>query len=144
MDNAGDLWLFGGFGFDAVGTQLPLSDLWRYTIATNTWTWMKGPNIANQPGVYGVQGTSAPANNPECRYETSAAWTDNNGDLWLFGGENVSGKLNDLWRYNIALNEWTWMKGANVINNPGNYGTQGLAANTNEPSARPCIWNMEG
>ena len=55
VDNNGDLWLFGGFGFDAVGAQLPLSDLWRYNIATNTWTWMKGPNLANQPGVYGTQ-----------------------------------------------------------------------------------------
>jgi len=138
-DNAGDLWLFGGFAFDAVGTQMPINDLWKYNIASNTWTWVKGANTCNQAGVYGMQGTANVANTPGARYETSASWTDNNGDLWLFGGEDITGKFNDLWKYNIVSNSWTWMKGTNTYASPGNYGVQGVAAVTNEPPARLCF-----
>src|SRR5688500_11850651 len=35
-DAAGNLWLFGGFGY--------FNDLWKYDPATNLWTWMKGNN----------------------------------------------------------------------------------------------------
>src|SRR5262249_32896122 len=55
-DADGNLWLFGGAGYDAAGTFGFLNDLWKYTPATNTWTWMAGSNIANAPGVFGMPG----------------------------------------------------------------------------------------
>ncbi len=138
VDTNDNLWLFGGFGWGTTGTfRSKLAALWRYDPLTNMWTWMKGPNTGNNPtGVYGTQGVPSAANYPSARYETNAGWTDNSGDLWLFGGQGPSGELNDLWKYNIATNQWAWMKGSNAGGSPGNYGTKGVAAPTNNPPAR--------
>ena len=78
-------------------------DLWKYNIVSNQWTWMKGPGIYNQFGNYGIRTIPDTANYPDCMTENSTSWTDNSGNLWLFGGGN------QLWRYNIATNAWTWM-----------------------------------
>jgi N-acetylneuraminic acid mutarotase len=129
VDLNGDLWLFGGYGAGYY------NDLWRYTIATNTWTWMKGSNVAGAVGVYGTQGVPNIANTPGSRAEFSAAWTDNVGNLWLFGGGYPT-SYNDVWRYNIATNMWTWMKGSTTLNPPGVYGTLGVEAPANTPDGR--------
>ena len=34
-------------------------------------------------------------------------------------------RLNDLWRYDIATGMWTWMNGANTVEQVGTYGTPG-------------------
>src|SRR5688572_22626160 len=81
VDAQGNLWLLGGAGVGHVW-----SDLWKYEINSNMWTWMKGPGIGDQPGVYGTQTIPNAANNPGARGECAATWTDNLGDLWLFGG----------------------------------------------------------
>jgi type IX secretion system substrate protein/galactose oxidase-like protein len=137
VDLNGNLWMFGG-DKSAGGA---FSDLWKYDITGNVWTWMKGPNITNQAGVYGIQGIPAPANNPGARWECGISWTDTAGDLWLFGGLSY-GTYNDLWRYNIASNNWTWMKGSQLANQPGTYGIKGIEVPSNTPGAREahCKW----
>jgi len=138
-DLSGDLWLFGGQGYDVSGSAGNLSDLWRYNIATDSWTWMNGPNVKGQSGNYGAMGVAAATNQPQSRYESVAAWTANNGNLYMFGGGTFNpsfGNLNDMWMYNISTNMWTWMRGSNTVNSPGNYGTMGVAAPTNDPRAR--------
>jgi hypothetical protein len=101
-DVAGNFWMFGGQGLDSAGTFSDLSDLWEYS--AGEWTWVGGPNIANQPGIYGTQGTAAPGNIPGMR-AGAISWTDTTGNFWLFGGDGydssvaVSGYLNDLWKY---------------------------------------------
>lgn len=103
------------------------------------WTWMKGDNTANATAVYGTKGTPAPANKPGAR-ERSVSWTDAAGNFWLFGGdgynETAQGGLNDLWKYDRATNQWTWIKGDNTLNGTGVYGTQGVEAVANQPGAR--------
>ncbi len=146
VDAAGNLWLFGGegYGYDFFTSNLEYTgmrnDLWKYEPATNMWTWMKGDSALYRPGVYGTKGTEAAANKPGWR-SMASGWADANGNLWLFGGNGASSyansiNYNDLWRYNIATNNWTWMKGENTIDQPGVYGTQGTAAATNNPSSR--------
>ncbi|CAN5440904.1 hypothetical protein BH11BAC1_BH11BAC1_25270 [soil metagenome] len=130
VDNQGNFWMYGGSGSGGV-----FADLWKYDIVTNEWTWMKGPSGAGGAGVYGTQGVPDPANNPGKRFECATAWTDNAGDLWLFGGYSVTG-FNDLWRFNIATNNWTWMKGSPGGSVPGVYGTQGVEAPLNTPGSR--------
>lgn len=71
----------------------------------------------------------------------AVSWIDGSGNLWLFGGYGgaVSGLfsyLNDLWRYDIASGQWTWMSGANTTEQSGNYGVQGTPAASNVPGAR--------
>lgn len=135
-DVSGNLWLFGGVGYDAFGVKGYLNDLWKYDIATNEWTWMKGPNTFNDPGSYGTLGMPASTNLPPSRNEGSCSWTDNGGNLWLYGGGRNGGYLGDLWKYTITTNEWTWMHGANTLTPPPVYGTKGVAAPGNTPGGR--------
>ena len=86
--SGGNLWLFGGFGYDSVPPTISLgrlNDLWKYNIGIGQWTWVSGANTQNQTGVYGTKGTPAAANVPGAR-ESAASWIDASGNLWLFGG----------------------------------------------------------
>jgi hypothetical protein len=143
-DSIGNLWLFGGWtAYDAFGSNGIINDLWRYNIANNEWTWMHGSNTVNATAVYGTQGVAAPANTPSDNYETCATWTDNMGNLWLYGGyhagvatSTISGYLHDVWKYNIATNMWTWMKGTGFTNQLPVYGTKGVSSPSNNPGGR--------
>ena len=142
-DASGNFWQFGGAAYDVNGNSGFLNDLWKYTPSTDQWTWMKGGSTINQPAVYGTQRTAAPANTPGARYG-GVAVADTKGNLWLFGGgfgtntTNINTYYNDLWEYNIASGEWTWVSGSNSTagNQTGVYGTRGTAATTNVPGGR--------
>lgn len=144
VDQFGDFWLFGGGGSSTNG--MACGDLWKYDLTTNEWTWMKGPGTYNSKGSYGSIGVANVKNNPPSRTETAASWTDNNGDLWLFGGNSpyssIDSILNDMWRFNIASNTWTWMKGSKYSKQPGNYGIIGKEDSANTPGGRwvYCRW----
>lgn len=133
QDATGMFYLFGGRSTGYFG------DLWKYNPATNIWTWINGPNISNQLGVYGVVGVSAPSNSPGGRF-AGASWVDLSGNLWMFGGQGWSNaslnQLNDLWKYNTTTNQWTWMKGANSVNQNGVYGALGITSPLSTPGAR--------
>jgi len=139
-DKHGNLWLFGGNGFDAVAGPLPLNDLWKFDPFAKQWAWMGGSNAGSQAGVYGTLGTPSTTNIPGARMY-SLTWTDANGDFWLFGGAGMDasgarGYLNDLWEFNPATGEWTWVSGSNTGGQAGVYGTLGVPAATNIPGAR--------
>ena len=38
----------------------------------------------------------------------------------------------------VCISEWTWVNGANIIDQKGTYGTLGIASPTNVPGARYC------
>lgn len=126
-DQAGNLWMFGGFGYDVNSVLGFLNDLWEYN-GTN-WVFVSGSSQANQVGVYGTAGTAAASNIPGGRQE-SAGWADASGNLWLFGGEGedsigtANGILNDLWVFNISSSQWTFVLGSPVANQTGMYGSQ--------------------
>jgi N-acetylneuraminic acid mutarotase len=139
MDTSGNLWLFGGVGYDATGNQGMLNDLWEFSPSSGMWTWVGGSSIAVTTGTYGTQGVAATTNVPPGRY-TAAGWTDASGNMWLFSGEGYDGsithRLNDLWKYSPSGGEWTWVGGSNTFDATGVYGTQGVTAATNVPGAR--------
>ena len=135
-DTSGNLWLFGGGGYDSTGATGLLNDLWKYS--GSEWTWMGGSNLVYEKGTYGIQGITAPGNVPGAR-DGAGTWTDSSGKFWLFGGYGVDSggiawTLNDLWKYNGS--EWTWMSGSNTNSQLGTYGTRGTAAPGNVPGAR--------
>lgn len=143
-DNSGNLWLFGGIGYDSVPTYGSMNDLWKYNLATKQWTWIGGSPLGTMSvvayGVYGTQGTAAVTNIPGSRSHSSS-WSDMNGNLWLFGGKGYTstsyGYLNDLWKYNPSSNEWTWVSGSSTnVDSAGVYGTIGTSSATNVPAAR--------
>ncbi|HWG19258.1 MAG TPA: chitobiase/beta-hexosaminidase C-terminal domain-containing protein [Terracidiphilus sp.] len=138
-DGSGNLWLFGGDGFDVSGNQGYLNDLWEFNPSANEWTWMGGSNTVNQNGVYGTLGTPAAGNIPVGRLDATS-WTDSNGNLWLFGGGLGAGPwyqaLNDLWEFSPSTNEWAWMGGSSTTGQYGVYGTLGTPAPGNIPGGR--------
>jgi hypothetical protein len=143
VDASGTVWLFGGYGYDSTGALGLLNDLWKYS--GGQWTWVSGANVVNQNGTYGTQSTPAASNVPGGR-QSSVCWIDASGNFWLFGGFNTStggqpNAFNDLWRFSGG--QWTWMSGANTVNQPASYGTQGIGASSNVPGARwsPAAWS---
>lgn len=140
-DLAGNLWLFGGLGYGtSIGNYSFLNDLWKYDPSTNMWTWVRGTNGLDQAGTYGTKGIFASSNMPGARTEAST-WVDKKGNLWLFGGDgrDANGtycRLNDLWCYDIALNQWVWISGGKTNTYFGKYGTLGVPSTTNFPGGR--------
>jgi hypothetical protein len=152
-DAAGNLWMFGGQGFAATGLDPELlNDVWEFVPGTifnidgsfpGNWIWQGGSSSFNQSGVYGTQGTGATTNLPGGRWAAAnTTFTDATGkNVYLFGGQGVDsagaiGLLNDLWKYNIASGQWTWLSGSNTANQKGVYGTQGTGATGNAPGGR--------
>lgn len=103
-DSDGNLWLFGGLGYDVAGDQGHLNDIWMFDrIGSSGWNWISGANTVDQSGVYGTQGVAATTNHPGGR-EGADSWISTDGTAWLFGGNGIDGygtrgNLNDLWRY---------------------------------------------
>ena len=143
-DAAGDLWLFGGTGFDSVRAAPDLNDLWKYSPSSGLWTWVSGSNTSDAFGVYGTRGVAAATNVPPAR-DDATAWLDASGNFWLFGGWGIVGPvdlgqfglLQDLWEYSPASGMWTWVSGQMGANrSEGVYGTRGVAAPANVPGER--------
>ena len=137
-DAGGNLWLYGGYGYDSSSSGI-LNDIWKFNPSTNKWTWIKGDKGVEEVAVYGTKGIPDATNKPGARY-VSSSWVDQNDNLWLFGGygydENNCGDLNDLWKSILLTNEWTWVNGDKMIDQPGVYGTKGVANAANKPGAR--------
>ena len=145
VDVSGNVWLFGGFGFDSVGTGSPqggtpqgaiLNDLWEFT--GGQWIWISGGNVANQTGTYGTAAisnlsTGAAGNVPGSRWGATA-WSDSNSNLWFYGGwgygsvtTDPTGFLDDVWEYQHSSGQWIWWKGTTNVNQSGLYTLDSLA-----------------
>jgi galactose oxidase-like protein len=128
-----------------------LNDVWKCTPGLSVdatgagtsscpWTFVGGSTAGDTTGVYGTQG--APGGVPGGRW-AAATTMDAAGHFWLFGGQGVDsagtiGLLNDLWEYNPAANQWTWIGPATsiVANQNGSYGTEGTGTGTTAPGGR--------
>jgi hypothetical protein len=168
IDKEGNFWMFSGKIGNIHSLNDGATDLWKYDPKTNIWTWISGDTssrylngLYSQHGVYGTKGVPSVNNYPISR-SNSMCWTDTAGNLWLFGGEMASGcsnvfwcwtlnikTLNDLWKYNVKNNEWTWVSGDNPYANvftPMNRGIKGIEDTNNFPGVRSftnCSW-VEG
>lgn len=127
-DTLNNLWLYG---------SVNQSDIWKFSPASNNWTWIGGSTNANQLPVYGPQGVPSSAITPGNRYGAAFS-ADGLGNLWLFGGSNRS----DLWMYNVVTLQWTFVKGSTTTFTNSVYGSLGLPSATVFPGARieACLW----
>jgi hypothetical protein len=144
VDNSGNLWLYGGLGYGEDASYGIFADLWKYNIATNIWTWISGDKNTLPPatqGSYGTLGIASASNKPPSK-KNAMGWWDNAGVLWLFGGDNTYGYYNDIWKYSISTNLWTWVRGNNLPDGSFSYGIKGTAASTNlpRPTLGGCTW----
>ena len=153
-DLKGNLWVFGGSGYNSPSNVGYLNDLWEFRPSSGEWTWVSGAKsfvcatldgyyLCGSPGAYGTLGAPAATNVPSGR-ASATTWIDSNGDFWLFGGITFSNiypngiYLNELWRFTPSTGEWTWMSGSpsSSLGQPGVYGTLGQPAAANVPGAR--------
>ncbi|MDB5210195.1 MAG: hypothetical protein JWQ30_1022 [Sediminibacterium sp.] len=139
-DITGNLWLFGGKVKTPPNSSNNLNDLWKWD-GTN-WTWISGSNVFNERTIYGTKGVADPANRPGAR-TGSVGWTDNKGNLWLFGGsDGYNSWFNDLWKWD-GIN-WTWINGGentgSLVTVPPtinyHYGTKGVTDPANLPPGK--------
>jgi hypothetical protein len=157
-DKNGNLWLFGGNGFELQGNSSPdtinaaMNDLWVCAVSLSDicqWQLVGGydptPIVATPPTTVGAQVivnaqheaqggayiNSGSAGVPAARLG-AASWTDNSGNLWLFGGSDAHHYLNDMWEFNASslggdftggAGQWTWQSAANTqfVDNNGVY-----------------------
>jgi N-acetylneuraminic acid mutarotase len=156
-DANGDLWLFGGAGFDSLGVPGDLNDLWKYSMASGEWTWIGGnstvPGIdEGWLGTFGTRGSLTSGSYPGSR-DGGTTWTDRAGNFRMFGGSSVEPvnqdgiELNDLWEYVPSTNQWAWISGSSAIPIIGGssaelsgvisvYGALGTQAPGNTPGSR--------
>lgn len=84
-------------------------------------------------------------NTPRERASASFA-VDSHGEAYVFGGLDTPGgtttpgglpsAMNDLVKFNATGLSWVWLAGSTAYNRTGVYGTLGVAATANTPSAR--------
>lgn len=151
VDTSGNFWLFGGTSFiGSISERENNNDLWKYSPAAKTWTWMAGDNVTRKKGVYGSKGLSTSSTNPGARRDAKA-FTDGNNNLYLFGGtfdttaSSTMARYNDLWKYSVTDNRWTWLGGDSTLNHWGEYGLPLRPSAQNKPGGREgsASWSTE-
>ena len=115
-DLSGNLWLFGGQGYELTGNpapsnqSAPMNDLWVCVMWGGDYCdWQL---VGAYNATYGGLIYSNAQNENQSQSLTgflmpwsrlgAATWTDNTGNLWLFGGSATSGFMNDVWEFNAS------------------------------------------
>src|SRR6266850_1266697 len=155
-DKSGNLWLFGGDGWELAGgtpqdtLNGPMNDLWVCVNLGDYCQWQLqgaydatvvntvppttvGKQIIANAQHEGQGGVYASPGLPPARLG-AATWTDTAGNLWLFGGSDGANYRNDLWEYTGGT--WIFISGSSLANQVGIYGTPGVASGTNAPGGR--------
>src|SRR6266851_792656 len=125
-DKSGNLWLFGGDGWELAGgspqdtLNAPMNDLWVCVMITGAdycqWQLQGAydPTVVNTvpPTTVGKQIIANAQHEGQPGSYTSpfvpparlgaATWTDTAGNLWLFGGSYGANYRNDLWEFNAS------------------------------------------
>jgi Galactose oxidase, central domain len=126
-DNSGNLWMFGGRGWELGGSSAPdtldapMNDVWVCVtggplgglIDYCEWQLVGGYDATygagiiavaqeeGQPDIYSNVGKSWPAPTPAPGGRLGiAVWTDAAGNAWFFGGSNGRQYHNDMWKLN--------------------------------------------
>jgi hypothetical protein len=164
-DGSGNLFLFGGHGWELTGNpspneiggamndmwacfQVPLEDYCEWELvggydATVVGTPPNTTTVGAEIQLAAQEAAGWPFPVPVARLG-AATWTDSSGNFWLFGGSDVGAHfLNDLWKYNPAgattTSEGTWTSVVSLTgeDQAGNYTTAPL-----NPGSRtnPLAW----
>jgi gliding motility-associated-like protein len=142
-DTAGNLWLYGGYGRDSALATGFLSDLWKYNVTTNEWTWINGSSTIYHNQVKGITGLYADSITPGALEEVKSSWVDNKTNhFYMFGGMHYGINnpgiqyTNDLFEFNPQINQWRHVKGNSAYYTTGNFGTKGVEDTANYPPGR--------
>lgn len=106
IDKNNNIWMFSGTYYDNdLDDYVDSGELWKFSTSTHDWTLVNSGNHVSSAGNYGTD--------PALRYPAvrnyGQTWTDQSGNLWLFGGMVWIGNdeyYNDLWMYDPLTNIW--------------------------------------
>ena len=138
------IYIYGGYGYNTTCSMICIPatqpDFFEYDIATGQFRWLMSSGTAGAAAVKGAVGVFGATYHPGGR-QYPAMWVDASNNVWLWGGlgKGTGGseaQLNDLWKFDIATNQWAWMGGVTTTNNAGNYGPRGVAGTGYYPMAR--------
>lgn len=113
VDKNGDLWMFGGRGFDNVSNY---DQMWHFSAKKNNWILMGGTDKTNQKNKVSNKKENSTGSLPGARYG-SAFWSDKDGNFWMFGGSVYSNEkakdsyLADLWQFDFNKKTWILVAG---------------------------------
>ncbi|MBP9084165.1 MAG: T9SS type A sorting domain-containing protein [Bacteroidia bacterium] len=119
----GKFWLFGGSYTGLVYDKF-LNDLWCFDPMQNAWAWFAGDDSISAYGHYGPECIPADTVTPANGIEGRAAWTDQDGNLWKFGGkyENPANAYTYnqslLWCFHMQTKSWMLVN--SPVPNPNN------------------------
>lgn len=122
-DAQGNLWLY-----------TEDEQLWHFNTANNSWKWINGNITAYNTVEYTAEGVASTRNLPP-GVNRAATWTDNSGNLWMYGGVSQQPK-SDMWKYDPVAATWTLISGTGASNQYSIVGTQGTPAAANNPGGR--------
>lgn len=120
-----EFYLFGGISLvpDDQGNMIGAycGDLWKYSPSSNRWTWLQGDSVKNTLPVFGTKGIADPANKPGALTD-GIGWSRDN-KLYLYAGSGIqnvpentnNGPYNNVWEYDPANNNWTWLNGSGDV-----------------------------
>jgi hypothetical protein len=167
----GELWLFGGEGRSYNSTQNSPkwghanatwgvnNELWAYSIANNSWSWLGGNSstdgdwLGQLPKDVMGQPIEDGATWPRPRTMSAGCFAGNN-QLWVFGGgflgraqvgkHQVGGAtsdasyslLSDLWAYDLGTGRWSALSGLQAADVAGLYPRFGASSTKSRPGAR--------
>jgi hypothetical protein len=149
-DASGNLWLFGGEGYELSGNPTPdnmhgfLNDLWVCAVGSGDfcqWQLTELP-VAGFFPISQTEDRPTTLSRPGGR-QGSGNWVGGGTNLYLFGGQGIDsngaeGLLADFWKFNGAT--WTLVAGSSTVRNqPGVYTG---APGTLHPGSRwaPTTW----
>ncbi|MFN9320800.1 MAG: kelch repeat-containing protein, partial [Chitinophagales bacterium] len=112
-----DVYVYGGYNRDRDSVS---QEMWKYSMATNLWTWLRGEKMIESKSVYGTKGIATSDNQPHTRENSTKNWVIGS-KLYLFGGNVKFSMPNDLWEYDITTNQWTWLHGDSLPSEKGVY-----------------------
>ncbi len=143
-DKSGNMWLFGGRGYELSGNSTPdtlpgeMNDLWVCVLSFDYCQWQLvggyDPTV-DGTSTYGaeiianaqhINQTGTPGVTPVPSRLGAATWTDTSGNLWLFGGSQLAHYRNDMWMFNAST--YSGYNPTTYTNSAGQWTSEGGSA----------------
>jgi hypothetical protein len=108
---------------------------------TNEWSWISGSKSASGKPVYGDLGEYNNDYTPSARLYTAQCYHARLGKLFIFGGtgfdlSSATGTLSDLWAFDSAIEQWSWLGRYLIPNYAGDYRGRGTFTEEGWPCGR--------